>query len=82
MKAIKNFELAAKALINEAPTDNARIFVESLTAKIRAKGTNWIVANVCNLHITDAEVSGLSLAPVGHNRWLLYLERWQHALEK
>jgi len=77
--AINNFEIAADALYNEAPSDKARAFVVKLSGKIRAKGEDWIGTHVTELHITDAEVSDNAFCPVEDNR-LFYLERWQFAL--
>lgn len=81
MNAIKNFEIAAEALHNEAPTEKARAFVDQLAAQIRARGNDWIAAHVTELHITDGEVSDSCPFPIEDNR-LFYLERWQIALTK
>ena len=77
--AIKNFEIAAEALYNEAPSEKARAFVEKIAGQIRAKGEDWIAARVTEMHITDVEVSDNAACPVEDNR-LFYLERWQFAL--
>jgi hypothetical protein len=81
MNAIKNFEIAAKSIIDEAPTEKARIFAERLAAKIRAKGEDWIAARISALHISDSEVSDASICPIEDNA-LLYLIDWQRALAK
>lgn len=79
MNAINNFEKAAEALYNEAPSEKARAFVEKLAAQIRAKGEDWISAHVTELHITDNEVADNSILTIEDNR-LFYLGRWQLAL--
>ena len=81
MNAIKNFEIAAEALYNEAPSEKARAFVEKIASQIRAKGEDWITARVIELHVTDVEVSDDAVCPIEDNR-LFYLERWQLALAK
>ena len=77
--ATVNFEKAVEILFNEAPSEKARDFVKKIADKIRAKGDEWIEAHVHDLHITDAEVSDQSLAPIEDNR-LFYLSQWQLAL--
>ena len=81
MNAIKNFEIAAEALYNEAPSEKARAFVEKIAGQIHSKGEDWIAARVTELHITDVEVSDDAVCPIEDNR-LFYLERWQLALAK
>jgi hypothetical protein len=76
---IKNFEIAAEALYNEAPSDRARIFTEKLCATIRDKGPAWITSHATDLHITDAEISDSAICPIEQNR-LYYLAQWQLAL--
>jgi len=78
MSAVENFEIAAEALYNEAPTEKARAFVDKLANKIRDKGEAWIEANAIKLHITDIEVADHEVS-IEANR-LFYLERWQDAL--
>ena len=79
INALSNFEVAAAALHNEAPTEKARVFVDKLAAAIRAKGEGWIQSHVTELHITDAEVADDAACPIEDNR-LFYIERWQVAL--
>ena len=79
MNALKNFEIAADALYNEAPTEKARDFTEKLAAKIRARGEEWITTHITELHITDAEVGDSAECSIEENR-MFYLERWQIAL--
>ena len=81
MNSIKNFEIAAAALYNEAPSEKARAFVEKIAGKIRANGEEWITSRATELHITDAEVSDEAVCPIEDNR-LFYLEKWQLALSK
>lgn len=78
MSAVENFEIAAEALYNEAPTEKARAFVDKLANKIRDKGEAWIEANAIKLNITDIEVADHEVS-IESNR-LFYLERWQDAL--
>lgn len=80
MSATENFEIAAEALYNEAPTDKARAFVDKLANQIRDKGEAWIEANAIALHITDIEVADHEVS-IEANR-LFYLECWQDALAK
>lgn len=81
MNAIKNFEIAVKALYNEAPSEKARAFVTKIADQIRAKGEDWIAAHVTELHISDVEVSDNAVCPIEDNR-IFYMERWQLALLK
>ena len=79
MSIVKNFEIAAEALYNEAPSDRARVFAENLAEKIRNKGAEWIQKHATALHITDPEVSDDGMCSIESNR-LFYLSRWQLVL--
>ncbi len=79
MNAMKNFEIAASAIYNEAPTDRAREFADKIANKIREKGEDWINNHITELHISDAEVSDDAIVSIEDNR-LFYLTQWQIAL--
>jgi len=78
--AVQNFEIAAEALYNEAPSDKARAFVGKIANLIRDKGEDWIESNMVALHITDIEVSDNPDLPSIEENRLFYMERWQAAL--
>ena len=78
--AVQNFEIAAEALYNEAPSEKGRAFVEKIANMIRAKGDAWIESHIVDLHITDIEVSDHPDLPSIEENRLFYMERWQAAL--
>lgn len=51
---IRNFESIAVALHDEAPTERARLYIESLVDRILNKGPNWIDAHSDMLNIHES----------------------------
>ena len=76
---IRNFESIAVALHDEAQTERARLYIESLKAKILNQGPNWIDAHCDMLKIHDSAEQLEKTFPVEDNR-LWFIEQWQIAL--
>ena len=76
---IRNFESIAVALHDEAPTERARLYIESLVDRILNKGPNWIDAHSDILHIHESADQLENTFPVEDNR-LWFIEQWQMAL--
>ena len=76
---IRNFESIAVALFDEAPTERARLYIESLAGRIWNKGPNWIDAHSDMLHIHESADQLENTFPVEDNR-LWFIGQWQIAL--
>ena len=76
---IRNFESIAVALHDEAPTERARLYIESLVDRILNKGPNWIDAHSDMLNIHESADQLENTFPVEDYR-LWFIEQWQMAL--
>ncbi len=76
---IRNFESIAVALHDEAQTERARLYIESLVGRILNKGHNWIDAHSDMLNIHESADQLENTFPVEDNR-LWFIEQWQMAL--
>src|SRR5574341_124094 len=75
--AVENFESIAAELVRVAPTEKAAAFAKKVADQVRARGAEWVEANVTALQCYSSAED--QYFEVSANR-LYFLEKWQMAL--